>query len=255
MRAWRGVALLVLACVWAGPVQARETWRLATAELPPAVTTKRPDKGYYAVLLRRVLQELDVDAELEFLPPARAIQDTVAGRYTAVFPLSLTPERERTLIATDPIFQVRIRVFVRRDDPWAGGGLQAMRGDALCNIQGARLYPELEAALAAGWLQMQRVPDIAACFRMLALGRVRFVVTGENTGFEGMAAVPDGMRKFRMAAEQLAVQPVFLMFSRQVKGNVQRAEAFNQALRRLRAEGVMQKLEHRVLPQASTRRP
>lgn len=253
MSPWGVVLLLAVAALL--PAQARETWQLATAELPPAITAKRPDNGYYAVLLRRVLQELDVDARLHFLPTDRAIQDTQAGRYTAVFPLSRTPERERDLISSEPIYQVKVRVFVRRDDPWPGGGLQAMRGHPLCNIQGARLYPELEAALAAGWLQMQRVPEIGACFRMLALGRVRFVVTGENTGFEGMAAVPEGRRKFRMAAEQLAVQPVFLMFSRQVKGNAQRAEAFNQALRRLRAEGVMQKLEHRVLPQASAGRP
>jgi len=251
----RWLLVLLLAGAALRPALARETWQLATAELPPSITAKRADNGYYAVLLRRVLQELDVDAQLHFLPPARAIQETQDGRYTAVFPLSLTPERERELIASDPIFQVRIRVFVRRDDPWPGGGLQALRGHALCNIQGARLFPALEAALAEGWLQMQRVPDIGACFRMLALGRVRFVVTGENTGFEGMAAVPDGSRKFRMAAEQLAQQPVFLMFSRQVKGNAQRAEAFNQALRRLRAEGVMQKLEHQVLPQASVSRP
>lgn len=253
MRRWAWVALLGLLAQL--PAQARETWQLATAELPPAITSKRADNGYYAVLVRRVLQELDVDAQLHFLPPDRAIQETMAGRYTAVFPLTRTPERERELIPSEPIFHVRVRVFVRRDDPWSGGGLEAMRGHLLCNIQGARLYPELEAALAAGWLQMQRVPEIGACFRMLALGRVRFVVTGENTGFEGMAAVPDGARKFRMAAEQLALQPVFLMFSRQVKGNVQRAEAFNQALRRLRAEGVMHKLEHQVLPQGPSFRP
>ncbi|MBB5204903.1 polar amino acid transport system substrate-binding protein [Inhella inkyongensis] len=249
MRGWS--ALLLALCV-ARTGWARETWQLGTAELPPAVTAKRADQGYYPVLLRRVLQELDVDARLHFLPPVRAVLDGAAGHYTAVFPLARSAERERDFLVSEPLFTVRIRVFLRRDDDWAGRGLADLTGGLLCNIQGARLYPELETALSDGRLRMQRVSEISACFRMLAAGRVRYVVTGENTGFEGMQAGAGGAAAVRMAPLLLAEQTVHLMFPRTDPASAARRAAFDQAIRRLRAQGVMQKLEHQVLPQAPT---
>jgi len=244
---WAG---LLGAVLWTLPVQAREVWRMSTAELPPAIGAKLPSQGYYPVLVRRVLQELDTDLELDFLPPHRAMQEAAEGRHIAVFPMVRTPEREREFLVSEPIFIVRVRVFVRRDDPWNGGGVEALRGHLLCNILGAKLHPELQQAVDDGRLQVQRVGEIGACFRMLALRRVRFVVTGENTGFEGMQALPDGGRLFRVAGPVLAEQPVHLLFSRRIRGNAQRMQAFDQALRRLRSQGVMAKLEQQVLPQA-----
>jgi polar amino acid transport system substrate-binding protein len=245
-------AAALLAWALCGPADAREIWHLATAELPPSVTAKRVDQGYYAVLLRRVLQELDTDAQLHFLPPVRVLMDAAAARYTAAFPLARSAERERDFWISDPIFAVRVRVFLRKDDRWAGRGAADLVDGLLCNIQGARLYPELDQALSEGRLRMQRVSDIAACFRMLAVGRVRYVVTGENTGFEGMRAAADSAARLRMAPLLLAEQPVHLMFPRKDPASPARLAAFNQALRRLRANGEMKKLEHRVLPQAPT---
>ena len=93
---------------------------------------------------------------------------------------------------------------------------------------------------------MQRVSDIAACFRMLAVGRVRYGVTGENTGFEGMRGALDSAAKLRMSPLLLAELPVHLMFPRKDPASPERLAAFNQALRRLRAAGQMQKLEQQV---------
>ena len=254
MRRWFGLGLLLVALAHPA-AQAREAWRLATVELPPAISAKLPNQGYYSVLLRRVLQELDVDLELSFLPPHRTVQETADGLYMAAFPLARTPEREREFLVSEPFFIVKVRAFVRKDDPWNGGDAESMRGHLLCNILGAKLHPELQQAIDAGRLQVQRVSDIGACFRMLALGRVRFVVTGENTGYEGMQAVPEGDKRFRVAGPVLAALPVHLMFSRRVKGNAQRMRAFDHALRRLREQGVMAKLEQQVLPQAPAAAP
>ena len=121
-------ALQALALAPGDVAAAREAWQLATAELPPAVSAKRADQGYFSVLLRRVLQELDVDARLHFLPPVRAVLDGAAGHYTAVFPLARSAERERDFWVSDPIFTVKVRVFLRKDDPWAGRGMDDLVG-------------------------------------------------------------------------------------------------------------------------------
>lgn len=248
MRGWRQWATWALAAWAAGPVHARDTWALATADLPPAITTKAADLGYYAVILRRVFDEMDINPEFHFLPPARAQLDAAQGLYAALFPAARTPERELTFLASDPFYVVRLRVFLRRDDAWAGSTVEDFKDGLLCNVQGVRTYPELEAALDAGRLKMQRVTDLSACFRMLAVGRVRFVVTGENTGHSALHAMGEAADQVRMAPVLLSEQPVHLMFPRVLPESARRVRDFNRALQRLRRSGELNRLEQRVVP-------
>lgn len=250
MRWGRRLAAWGLALCVAMQAHAGDTWDLATAELPPAISSKEPDMGYYAVLLRRVLDELDITPEFHFLPPARAQKDAAQGLYVALFPAARTPEREKAFIVSDPFYVVRLRLFLRRDDFWAGSTLDDFNDGVLCAAQGVRTYPELDEAIETGRLKVQRVTDIAACFRMLVVGRVRFVVTGENTGHGALHALGAAADQVRQAPVLLSEQAVHLMFPRALPESRKRARDFNRALQRLRRSGELGRLEQRVLPKA-----
>lgn len=230
------------------PGRAAGVWRLATAEIPPSVGASLPGQGYYAVMLRRVLQELRVEAQIGFLPPRRAIEDTQAGRFDAVFPLLKNAERERDFLFAEPFFTARLRVFVARQDDWSGGGVETLRGQRFCNVNGVRFGEALQAEVDAGRVQVETVKDIDACFKLLGAGRVRFAITGEHTGWAAAQAHPLGLKGFRVAGPVLAELPAHLAFPRKLPESAARVEAFNQALKRLRAQGVMATLEQQLVP-------
>lgn len=244
----RSGLLALAASGWVQAARAAERWRIATIELPPAIGSQLPQQGYYAVLLRRVLAEIDAEPEFSFLPPQRADQDARGGRFDAILPMRRTAERETAYWFTEPFYLARTRVFLRADDPWEPADEAALRGQLGCTLLGGSTPPKLQREVDAGLAKLQRVSQTEACFRMLQLGRVRYVVAGQNAGLYAAAALSDKGPPSRMASQVLAEEALHLALSRAVPANAERLQAFNRALRRLRANGVMQQLEQALLP-------
>lgn len=247
---WKGrlLAALLLAAAGASAREKPTTWRLGTVELPPSVGERLPQQGYYPVLLRRILQELGASAELVFLPPNRVHQELRAGHLDGAFPYLRTPEREAEFLLTEPFFHARVRVFVNADTDWRPRDVPALRGQLGCALQGAQSPAALQAEVDAGHVQLQRVGELEACFRMLQLGRVRFVVSGENGGWTAARSLPGQGMELHMADFVLAEEGIHLALPRSKPESAARLKAFNTALRKLRANGVLQALEARSVP-------
>jgi polar amino acid transport system substrate-binding protein len=241
------VGLLLALGLALAPARA-ERWRLATVELPPSISEQAPGQGYYAVLLRRILAEAGHSVEFVFLPPQRAMEEAAAGRWDGVFPYRRTASRERQFLFSEPFFVAKVRVFLRADDPWEPADAQALRGQTGCTLQGAQAPEALQREVDARRVPLQRVAQIDACFRMLQLQRVRFVVAGQNTGWDASQRLAGEGLRLRAAALVLAEEPVHLAVGRKVPQAERRLQAFNQALRQLRASGALQQLEAQQVP-------
>lgn len=247
MSPWRaGVAALgmLLAACGAG---AAERWRLATVELPPAVSEHLPQQGFHAVLVRRVLQELGVEAELVFLPGQRVHEELRAGRVDGAFPYVSTPEREREFLLSEPFYVAPVRVFVG-DAAALPPAIEGLRGQTGCALRGAESPARLQAELQSGRLRLERADELIGCFRMLQAGRVRFVVAGEHSALAAAAQLRVEGLRLRMANFVVAEQGIHLALPRRLAQSEARLRAFNQALRKLRAAGVMRALERQHLP-------
>lgn len=225
-----------------------ERWRLGTVELPPSISAHAVQQGYYAVLLRRVLQEIGAQAEFVFLPPQRAYQMALEGQLDGAFPYKRTLERERFFWFSEPFFMAKVQVFLRASDGWDPGGIRDLRSQIGCTLQGAQAPAVLQIEIDAQRVPLERVSQIEACFRMLQAGRVRFVIAGQNTGWAAAQSLRAEGPRLRAAHFVLAEEPVHLALSRRVPASSERLRAFNQALRKLRAQGVLQQLEAAHVP-------
>lgn len=244
---WIGL-LCSLAVVPATPAQPK-VWQLATIELPPSISEHAPQQGYYAVILRRVLQEFGAEPKFRFLPPLRVYEQVIAGEVDGALPYKRTPEREQLLWFSEPFYMARVRVFLGRTDPWTPQRPTDLIERGLgCTLQGAQVPDVLRDAAAQGALRLQRVPLIETCFRMLELGRVSYVLTGENTGWTAAAAMSDQGRGLRMAPLVVSEEPVHLAFPRKLAGSVAKLEAFNDAVRKLRKSGELHRIELAHVP-------
>jgi polar amino acid transport system substrate-binding protein len=208
-----------------------------------------PNQGFYAVLLRRLLQEVGAVPAFEFLPPLRAYEQVVEGRVDGAFPYKKTPEREQLLWYSEPFYMARWRVFLAAQDPWTPQHTGELKDHGLgCAMQGSPVPDPLRDDAASGALRLQRVTLIDTCFRMLKLGRVRYVLTGENTGWAAVQALPDQSSGLRMAPLVVAEEGVYLTFPRKRPDSVARLQAFNEAVRKLRKSGELRRLEQAWMP-------
>lgn len=245
MKRWLGL----LPALVASQVAATEHWRLATAELPPAISAAAPQQGYYAQLLRRILKELDVEAEFVFLPPSRVLQELRDGQVDAAFPLLHTPQRESEFLFAEPFYRARVRVFVSAAEGDPPADVRRLRGKTGCVPQGAKSPQQLQAEIDAGRVRMQQgVSQLGTCFRMLQLRRVDFVVAGENGGWAAARELEIAGLRLQMATFVLGREDVHLAFPRKSALALERQRRFNEALQRLRASGELARLEARVTP-------
>lgn len=245
MKRWLGLLLALSAT----QVSAAEKWRLATAELPPAISATAAQNGYYAQLLRRILKELDAEPEFVFLPPSRVLQELRDGQVDGAFPLIRTPQREAEFLFAEPFYRARVRVFVSAAHGEPPADVQVLRGKTGCVPQGAKSPQLLQREIDAGRVRLQQgVGQLGTCFRMLQLGRVDFVVAGENGGWAAARELEIAGLRLHMANFVLGLEDVHLAFPRKSASSQARLRRFNEALQRLRASGELARLEARLRP-------
>lgn len=239
-----GFALLGLLAASAPAAQGVQ--RMVSNEFPPFVGQNLPQQGFYPALVRQVLAEQGQKLELHFQPPARAHASVAAGEFDAAFPFLRTPARERELLFSEPLLQVRSFLFVRADSTISGladlGGLQS------CHLRDSNQPEPVQRLVNAGSVSVVRVGQMVQCFEMMARGRVDFVALSDYGGWAAAQQSSAGLAAFKRIGTPLALGSLHLVWPRQDARAPARAAAFNAALADLRRRGVVQQLERELLP-------
>ncbi|PWC85760.1 amino acid ABC transporter substrate-binding protein [Azospirillum sp. TSH100] len=228
-----------------------------------------PAGGLVTELVRRAFAVGGRRYDVRFMPWKRGYDGVVAGRFLATFPYIRTPEREREVLFSDPVLEVRQLVYLSNgsgmDFHGRKGGLDtdrdgaAERGDSdpledfrgrtVCQPVGHALPVELEAMVAQGRLTRQTPSDLGACVRMVATGRADALVTDE---FSGAAAIAkSGLADdIRVSERPFAMVTLHLVVGRATPGAEATVAAFNDGLRSLKRQGVYSQLliSHTVQP-------
>ncbi|MFN7692613.1 MAG: substrate-binding periplasmic protein [Burkholderiales bacterium] len=247
MKRW---CLPLLAACCCAALQAATPWRLATAVLPPSIGPDLPQQGYYAVLLRRVLAELGAEPQFVFVPPHRAFQMAVDGSVEGALPFKRTAEREALFWFSEPFFHVRLRLLLRAQDDWEPSKPSDLEGHRGCSLQAAQASAALQREIDNGTVRLERVPTLEACYRMLRMGRVQYVIAGQNMAVAQLGPQPAGSLALRISPWVVGTEPVHLILPRKRADSIARLKAFDAAVRKLRASGELQALELQHVPRA-----
>lgn len=221
-----------------------------------------PGGGLVTELVRRAFAVGGRRYDVRFMPWKRGYDGVVAGRLLATFPYVRTPEREREVLFSDPVMEVRQFVYLSnrsgmdfhgRELDRNGHGdfdrLEDFRGRTICQPAGYALPAELEAMVGQGRLTRQTPSDLGACVRMVATGRADALVIDE---FSGAAAVAkSGLADdIRVAERPFAAVTLHLVVGRATPGAEVTVAAFNDGLKALKQQGVYSHLlaSHTVQP-------
>ncbi|WP_042704812.1 ABC transporter substrate-binding protein [Azospirillum sp. B506] len=219
-----------------------------------------PEGGLVTDLVRRAFAVSGRRYDVRFMPWKRGYDGVVSGRFLATFPYVRTPERERDVVFSDPVMEVRQFVYLSNRSAMDFHGhdrasvagpdrLDDFRGRTICQPVGYSLPPELEALVTQGLLTRQTPSDLGACVRMVATGRADVLVIDEFSGAAAIARL--GLADdIRVAERPFGVVTLHLVVGRATPGAEETVATFNDGLKTLKQQGVYRQLlvGHTVQP-------
>ena len=203
-------ALLLVGCIWSCSVVAQEPLRVVTELSPPHQTFIDGEvAGISTDLVRAILTEAGVNAQIELYPWARAFRIARAQPNVLIYNMARTSERENEFhwIGTVAAYQLGFVGLTHRSDIKISSlddarqyTIAVQRGDLSADFL-------LNQGFESGQ-QLVLVADIAESWQLLLNGKVDLVVD-DPVALKGMVAAM-GLRqrdvKFIYAVPELAQQ-------------------------------------------------
>lgn len=243
------MAGLLLAALTTGvPAQtpgARETWDVASMEDFVPFNFSR-DESYVGIdveILEEAARRLDVRLRHHPLPWRRAIMEFEAGRFDALFQLTMTQARERDYVMVGPLRQTRTVWMVRSGDPVRDIPDSVSIGDRVIGLVSGFVYSPVFNSDTS--LRKEYSSDDATNIRKLLMGRTDVIVGGSETLV--FVANAMGVRdQLRILPTPLTVQNRYIAFHRTPEG-LERAARFQSVLDEMSASGRTIQIVHDFL--------
>ncbi|GAA0784193.1 transporter substrate-binding domain-containing protein [Roseibium denhamense] len=226
---WIGIWL----AAFCGPLQAVDILPVVTEDYPPyeMETPREGLRGFDYEVAVEAFARMGYDADIQFLPWKRALNEAEAGTAAGILTCARTRERETFILFSEPISSFTSGFFYR-----AGQGgdipntLEDVAGRSVASVTG---YQSLEELKEAGADPVE-APATENALGMLAAGRFDFFYAGrETTDFLIRQLGLSGQFGFSPVAEQ----PFHFCFSKNYPGVETLVAQFNAALLDMQEDG------------------
>ncbi|ENA1256119.1 ABC transporter substrate-binding protein [Pseudomonas aeruginosa] len=236
---WPGVLLgLLLATAGA---QA-DTLRVATLDWAPYVGPDLPGKGLASRILDEALALDGHRAELVFLPWQRALKEAAEGRFDALMPAYLSPERRELFHATIPLLDSQLGFFRQRERllPVNPAHLESLRPYRIGVVRG---YVNREDFDADRSLTKDAVTNDWQNLEKLLRGRIDLAVVDRYTGYYLLARnVPALKDRLVFIEPPLEVKPLYVLVPKRHARGAALAASLDRNLRLMRRSGRLEQL-------------
>ncbi len=245
-----GLCLAVLVLLSAAPTRgAGLSVPLATGEWPPYAGEQLAGGGVAVELVQAVFREMGRQADIRFLPWRRCEASVRGGLVWAAFPYAKTPERQAGFFFSDPLIEGR--------DVWFYFG-DRMRGVAYDDLTELRSY---RIGMASGYwyeemfrqagLEVDPSSSDLVGLAKLRAGRLDLFPMNELTGIWLIERYfPEQRQNFGILEQPLRSNQNALIVSKVYPGGLLLLGEFNLALRKIKANGVYQRImgQYRLEP-------
>lgn len=232
------LALLLLIVVL-GSAHAADTVRLTNGEWPPYLGEDLPHHGVASRIVAEAFALQNVEVQWEFHPWARSLKMAEQGTRDGSAVWLSNHEREQRFHISDPVVESGYYLFHRKNRHFDWSSVEDLRGLRIAATRGYDYGDAFQQAEAAGEIDVVRLTGDEQGLRQLLAGRIDLFPVDKVVGF-------DLLYQHFSAAERrlLSFHPVplrsdslHLLLSREVPGNAELMQRFNQGLARLRDSG------------------
>lgn len=232
------LAAVLLVTAALQPGHAADRLLLVTGEdYPPYADAGEPGGGLAVQLVRQVAARMGVEVSLETAPWRRGYEDTLRGRYDATFPYVRTPDRERDMLFSDALIQVRQIVFMAAARRFAYRGPADLKGRRICTPLAYAPAVALQPMLDSGEVQRVTAPSAASCPGLLVADRADVFVQDQRIGAALVARA--GLTRDIVAVSEppVGLTEIHLIVPRSRPDAAGLIARFNAALAQLRTSG------------------
>ncbi len=213
----------------------------------PFTDRKLPSDGMLTEIVELALKKMGTEYKLEFWGWQHGFDATVEGEFAATFPYTKTPERDKKFIYSEPLYEVLVRWFVKKDSPVNYTEPEDLNGLTVCKAEGYQIL-DVQAFLDKGVkLQLKRPKDIEDCFDMVKKGEADIVVVNEFTGWAIVKKLYGTKEDSRTLDEPYQSSPLCLLISKRYPERSSFVKNFNKALDELDKEGILEEIKKRHL--------
>jgi polar amino acid transport system substrate-binding protein len=200
--------------------------RIASGDYPPYADPRRADGGIVTARLRAAFAQQGVTTHFEYMPWARALEQTRRGFFDASSYWWSDEELPRDFHLSRPLVSNALRWLRRRDRP-------LRPGDTVALVLGYNYPPGVQAALRRLRLRSQTVHQDLAGIRMVLLARAQAIPVDEGNACELVAQLSQKERDLltlQPAAEPLDLQPGVVLLPRVLAQSGERLRLLNAGL-------------------------
>ncbi|MCJ8337048.1 MAG: ABC transporter substrate-binding protein [Pseudomonadales bacterium] len=175
--------------------------------------------------------------EIEWTPWKRGYMLAQKGLYHATFPYGWTAERAELFYYSDSFFPTRGYAWSRIGPANALTSEEDLHGKVHCNPQGYADFGQIKELMDRNLLSRESPKSMQACFSMLQLERVDFVVATPNNTMDALLKAgisPEEVQKSKFVVTEV---PLHVIVSKQLPRAQQIIDAFNNGLKILRGNG------------------
>lgn len=203
-----------------------------------------PQGGMMTEMVARAFKAVGLSYDMRFVPWKRGYDGVLAGKYVGTFPYIRTPERERDVLFSDPVMEVRQLVYISAKSSMEFRSPADFEGRVVCAPVGYALLPELQAMASAGQLSRESAADLPSCVRMVATGRVDAFVIDEHTGRAAVAKA-GAKDSIRIAERPFSQVGLHLIVSKTNPEAAALLAAFNTGLKKVKETGEFREIMRR----------
>ncbi len=169
------VCSLISVCISA---ESKLPVKLVTVNWAPYFSESLPKNGFFSAISTEIFASAGYNMTVDFIPWARAIKGTLAGKYQGLLGVYLTAERKEKLIYSNPIHYSQEMFFKRREDAsLTYRTLQDLKGYKIATVNG---YSHASELMNADFLTLIPGPNIDNNIKRLIRNRVDLIVDSKE---------------------------------------------------------------------------
>lgn len=217
---------------------------IATGEWAPFTGEKLPSQGIATEIVVAICRAAKIDPVFSFLPWKRAEFQLDVGESFAAFPYITNEQRLAKYDFSEPLFFTTTKFFYYSK----AHAFEALKVDKLAEMAKYSVVV-LEgtwtiSALKAAGIRVAEAPSMASAVQMLRWGRVDFLVMEQTVSFEAIKkAFPDDIDDFKVLENNFfGSAGSRLMVSRTYPQSKALLEKFNEGLRIIKSNGVLDRI-------------
>lgn len=231
-------AALALAAAAVSSGHAADRLALVTGEdYPPFADARAPGGGLAVLLVQQVMRRMNTTATIDTAPWRRGYEETLRGRYDATFPYVRTPERERDVLYSDPLFQVRQSVFMPTQRRFAYGSPADLKGRRVCTPLGHAPAPAIQAMIDSNEAARVNAPSAASCPGLLVADRADYFIQDLRIGQALVAKAGLSREVVAVSEPPFGQSEIHLIVPRSRADAAALIARFNAALAQVRTSG------------------